>query len=88
MTQQVTFQRGTSETDQPFTEAVNHPDHYQGRSLEAIDVIEDFNLNFSLGNVVKYVLRAGKKNPNKKLEDLQKAKFYLEREIQKIKKST
>lgn len=42
---------------------VNHPDHYQSSSgLEVIDVIEDFNLGFCLGNVIKYVLRCGKKD--------------------------
>lgn len=58
---------------------VNHPLHYQGRNLEVIDVIESFDLNFSLGNAVKYILRAGKKaNRN---EDLKKAIWYLQREI-------
>lgn len=62
---------------------VDRPDHYQGSSasMQAIDVIEEFGLNFNLGNVVKYLLRAGKKDPNKKLEDLKKAKWYLEREV-------
>ena len=55
------------------------PDHYKGNRFEAIDIIEDYELNFHLGNVVKYVLRAGKKGS--KLEDLKKAQFYLKREI-------
>lgn len=62
---------------------VNHPSHYGGEDnvYEAIKVIEDWNLNFRLGNSVKYIARAGKKDPSKTLEDLLKAKFYLDREI-------
>jgi hypothetical protein len=63
-------------------EAVNSPQHYQGKGLEAIDVIENFDLNFNLGNTIKYVLRAGKKG-NKK-EDLEKAVWYLKRELNKF----
>lgn len=60
---------------------VNHPSHYQSDSgLEAIDVIEAFfHDNFHLGNVFKYIARAGKKN--RYLEDLEKAAWYLQREI-------
>lgn len=57
---------------------VNHPPHYQGSKMEVIDIIEDFNLDFCLGNAVKYILRAGKKGD--RLEDLNKAIWYLERE--------
>ncbi len=60
-------------------EAVNHPQHYQGNKFEVIDIIEDFKLNFALGNAVKYILRAGKKNDYS--EDLKKAIWYLQREI-------
>ena len=62
-------------------EAVNHPDHYQADGYEVLDVIEDFELNFNLGNVIKYVLRAGRKDPELKKQDLEKALFYLTREI-------
>lgn len=58
---------------------INHPYHYQGNGLESIQVIEAFELGFCLGNVVKYILRAGKKG--NRLEDLKKASWYLEREI-------
>lgn len=61
---------------------VNHPSHYKSGRLEAIEVIEDFNLNFHLGNAVKYILRAGKKGD--KQEDLQKAIWYLERELRHV----
>jgi hypothetical protein len=68
-----------------MTETINHPDHYaSGREFEAIDVIEDWDLNFSLGNVVKYIARAGRKSDY--LEDLKKAKWYLEREITYVEK--
>lgn len=59
---------------------VNQPKHYQGARLTAIDVIEDFDLGFSLGNAIKYILRAGKKQ--NKVEDLEKAIWYLQREIE------
>ena len=71
-----------------------YPDHYQSNTnLEAIDVIEAFDLNFHRGNIVKYVLRAGKKtekgyeNKQKQLEDLNKAKWYLSRLIEVVEKS-
>ena len=66
---------------------VNKPAHYQS-SIEVIDAIEawelGFNLGFNLGNCCKYISRAGKKDPTKHLEDLQEAKWYLEREIAKL----
>ena len=64
---------------------VNHPTHYGGEEniYEAIKVIEAWDLNFSLGNVVKYISRAGKKNET--IEDLEKASWYLKRAIQQIK---
>lgn len=62
---------------------VDHPEHYQANGIEAIDVIEGFNLNFNLGNVIKYIFRADKKG-NKK-QDLAKAVWYLNRELEKFK---
>lgn len=64
-----------------INEKVNHPNHYIGNKLEVIDVIEDFKLGFCLGNVIKYILRAGKKG-NRKV-DLQKALWYLTMECNK-----
>jgi len=58
---------------------VNHPDHYQSDNIEAIDIIEAFELNFHLGNVIKYITRADRKGDD--IEDLEKAKWYLQREI-------
>lgn len=60
-------------------EAVNSPQHYQGKSIEAIQVIDEFKLSFCLGNVIKYILRA--KSKGNYLQDLKKAKWYLEHEI-------
>ncbi len=60
-------------------EMVNHPDHYQGNKFEVIDVIEDYNLGFSLGNAIKYILRSDKKGNRK--QDLKKAIWYIQREI-------
>lgn len=62
---------------------VNQPSHYQSESgLEAIDVIEAFDLNFNLGNCIKYVLRAGKKEDE--LQDLKKALWYIKRQIKNL----
>lgn len=60
---------------------VEHPQHYGGEAnpYEAIKVIEAWRLGFHLGNVVKYISRAGKKDPDKRLEDLKKARWYLDR---------
>lgn len=63
---------------------INHPPHYKSPSgLESIDVIEAFELGFNLGNVVKYVLRAGHKNGEDDVTPLQKAAWYLQREIER-----
>lgn len=62
-------------------EMVDHPDHYNQGKIEVIDAIEDWGLNFNEGNVIKYVARHRHKvNP---LEDLKKAKWYLDRIINK-----
>lgn len=69
-------------------ERVNHPAHYGGGNnpYEVIKIIEAHNLNFSRGNAVKYILRAGKKPDEDELQDLMKAKWYIEREILNIQK--
>tara|TARA_R100001510_G_C7606840_1_gene171658 strand:- start:30 stop:320 length:291 start_codon:yes stop_codon:yes gene_type:complete len=63
--------------------SVDHPDHYGGKdnTYEAIKIIEAYDLNFSLGNAIKYIIRAGKKNSNT-IEDLEKAKWYVQRQIE------
>ena len=70
-------------------EMVNHPSHYGGASnvYETIKVIEAWDLDFHLGNTVKYISRAGKKDTEKELQDLKKAMFYLERKIKNLENS-
>lgn len=65
-------------------DSVNHPPHYADRKIEVIEFIEDSKLGegFCLGNAIKYISRAGKKDPQKKIEDLKKARWYLSRFIE------
>ena len=66
-------------------ENVNHPNHYGGNTTyEAIKVIEAWGSGFHIGNVIKYLSRAGKKDPEKEIEDLKKAMWYLDRYIKII----
>jgi len=67
-------------------ESIDHPKHYGGKDAkhEAISVIEEWKLGFHLGNVIKYISRAGKKPAQNVLQDLKKAKWYLERYIELI----
>lgn len=67
-----------------MSDTVNHPSHYNDGKIEVIDFIEDKHLNFHRGNAVKYISRAGKKNPDKELEDLRKAVWYINREIERL----
>lgn len=61
-------------------EMVNHPSHYNQGKYEVIDVIEDWKLDFCLGNAIKYIARAEYKE--NKIEDLKKAIWYINREIE------
>lgn len=61
-------------------EKINSPVHYAGEGMEVIDIVEAYNLDFLEGNIIKYVLRYKKKNG---IEDLEKAKWYLEKLINK-----
>lgn len=63
---------------------VNHPAHYTDGKIEVIEYIEDKKFGYCLGNVVKYISRAGKKNKRTEVEDLKKAAWYLNREIQRL----
>lgn len=65
-----------------MSDPVHNPPHYKSGGIEVIDVIEAFELNFRLASVIKYVLRAGRKGDA--LEDLEKAAWYLDREIDKL----
>lgn len=67
-------------------EAIDHPPHY-GRAddpYEVIKVIEAWRLGFHLGNAIKYVARAGRKDPGTEVQDLKKARWYLDRTIEKL----
>ena len=69
-----------------MSDTINRPAHYaEGRKYEPIAVIEDWNLGFCLGNAIKYISRAGRKDPAKEIEDLEKAAFYLARRIATLK---
>ena len=68
-----------AKTDNPI-----QPSYYGRKGVQPIDIIEDQNLTFNSGNVVKYVARAGKKSKETEIQDLQKAKFYLDREISRL----
>lgn len=66
-----------------MSDNVNHPSHYNSyRGLEIIDLVEQ--MNFNRGNAVKYIARAGFKDPQTELEDLKKARWYIDREIERV----
>lgn len=73
-----------------MSDTVNHPSHYGGANnpYEAIKVIDAWRLGFSLGNAVKYISRAGKKGQGiaAELEDLKKAAWYINHEIERLEK--
>ena len=73
--------------DEVTRDNVNHPDHYNHGKIEVIDFIEDKELGFHLGNAVKYISRAGRKNPDKIIEDLRKAVWYINRQIQRLERA-
>ena len=87
-------ERGQMDIDDPYgarkvmkqildREMVNHPDHYQGSGgMEVIDIIEKYDLGFSLGNAIKYILRSNKKSNAK--QDLEKAIWYIRREMNNL----
>lgn len=64
---------------------VSHPKHYNQGKIEVIEFIEDKGLNFHRGNAVKYIARAGIKDPFREIEDLEKARWYIDREIEVLK---
>lgn len=65
---------------------VNHPDHYNLGSVEVIDAVEawGFGEGFNRGNAIKYIARAGRKDPKTEIEDLKKAEWYIQREIERL----
>lgn len=71
-----------------MSDAVNHPSHYNMGGIEVIDAIEawGFGEGFNRGNAIKYIARAGRKDPAKEVEDLKKARFYIDAEIMRLEK--
>ena len=67
-------------------DVVSRPDHYHFSEYEPVKVIQAWGLSFCLGNVVKYIARAGRKDSSKLIEDLEKAKRYIELELENLKK--
>lgn len=65
-------------------DSVNRPAHYTDGQIEVIDYITDKKLGFCLGNAIKYISRAGKKDPEKELEDILKAIWYLKRYLKEM----
>lgn len=72
------------ESDDP----INHPSHYNKGEIEVADFIADQKLNFDRGNAIKYVCRAGSKDPEKEIQDLEKAIWYINHEIKMLKGET
>lgn len=75
---------GTPCEENPPADNVKHPAHYTFGKIEVIDFIEQQHLGFHLGNSVKYISRAGRKDPAKTIEDLKKAAWYLNRQIERL----
>ena len=73
------------DADPPFSDPVDSPYHYTAGGIETIDYIEAKDFNYHLGNAVKYISRAGRKLDA--IEDLRKAKWYLDREIMRLEKT-
>ena len=69
-----------------MTDPVNRPEHYTYSSVEVIDAIEAWGLGYHLGNVVKYVARSAHKG--RQIEDLEKARWYLDRMIARLRQSS
>lgn len=78
------YSEADPEKEEDKGDPVNHPSHYTDGKIEVIDYIEDKGLGFCLGSAVKYISRAGKKDQNKEVEDLQKAIWYINQKIEQI----
>ena len=75
-----------SEKKEEKNDPVNRPSHYTDGKFDVIDYIEDKDLGFCLGNAIKYIIRAGKKDQRKEVENLLKAIWYISRKIEQISK--
>lgn len=71
-----------------MSDKISNPAHYTYSKFEPKDVIREYNLNFNLGNVIKYIVRAGRKDGNTILDDLRKARQYLDFEIEFLEKDS
>lgn len=78
------YSEADPEKEENKNDPVNHPSHYTDGKIEVIDYIEDKGLGFCLGNAVKYISRAGKKDPEKEIEDLRKAAWYINHRIEEL----
>ena len=82
------IKRGNTDNDKlkKQDDIIEHPAHYT-QGIECMDYIESHKLNYARGNIIKYVTRAGLKDASKEVEDLEKARWYLDREIERVKKA-
>lgn len=71
------------QSDSILNRDIDHPPHYTFGKFEVIDVIEDWNLGYHLGNAIKYLARAGRKSPDPRA-DLRKAQWYIQRKLDKL----
>ena len=78
------YSEADQENEENKNDPVNHPSHYTDGKIEVIDYIKDQGLGFCLGNSVKYISRSGKKDPEKEIEDLRKAAWYINRRIEEL----
>lgn len=78
------YSEADPEKEENKNDPVNHPSYYTDGKIEVIDYIKDKGLDFCLGNAVKYISRAGKKDPEKEIEDLRKAAWYINRRIEEL----
>ena len=76
-----------SEKDENY-EYVDHPKHYNQGGIELVNIVDSYQLGFYEGNIVKYVVRSGKKPGNSKLQDLKKAQWYLNYLIKLLEKNS
>lgn len=75
------------EKDESY-EYVNHPKHYNQGGIELVNIVDSYQLGFYEGNIVKYLIRSGKKPGNSKLQDLKKAQWYLNYLIKSLEKNS
>ena len=77
----------SSEKDENY-EYVDHPKHYNQGGIELVNIVDSYQLGFYEGNIVKYMIRSGKKPGNSKLQDLKKAQWYLNYLIRLLEKNS